>query len=277
MARIDLGGSRALFFGLCGLVGLAFVAVVISRGNEAQSRLSNEVRNTIADYYHAVVSAEKAQRAFILTEDADYLDDYRDAKNSIDESRRILTAVVGDSPVLSDDLITLFQLTDERNAQLDYVVMAYHALGFEAAVAEIRNNEVKNTSARIFQIVRSMVDQEGHALEAYQRRSDYLIYAALLFMVLSAGCGSWIAAAALKREFERRQALAHSNEELEHLVAERAKALDIERERVEELLEELSGYTTHNLTTISNWLTLKADSPEHKTTASEFANSEIAA
>ena len=113
MARIDLGGSRTLFLSLCGLVGLAFVAVLVSKGNEAQSRLSNEVRNTIADYYHAVVSAEKSQRAYILTEDADYLDDYREAKDSIDVSRRILKDVVGESSVLSDDLITLFQLTDE--------------------------------------------------------------------------------------------------------------------------------------------------------------------
>lgn len=246
--------SVALAIGLCGLVALAFVSVVLSRDNEAKSRESNNIRSAMAGFYHAVVSAEKAQRAYILTEDVDYRDDYYEAVKQIGEIRLALTKLVDARSVIWTDIDRLFRLTDERNSQLDLVIDAYDSLGFEAAVAAIRNNETKNTSSRIFLLIRTMVEQEGRALVEYQRRSDNMTHAALVLMVLSAACGLFAAYIAFTREIERRQQLLASQRNLELLVTERATALNMERLRVEELLAELSGYQKHNLETISHWL-----------------------
>lgn len=246
--------SLALAIGLCGLVALAFVSVVLSRDNEAKSRESNNIRNAMAGFYHTVVSAEKAQRAYILTEDLDYRDDYFEAVKQIGEIQLALTKLVDTRSVISADIGRLFRLTDERNSQLDLVIAAYDSLGFDAAVAAIRSNETKNTSSRIFLLIRTMVDQEGRALIEYQRRSDNMTHAALALMVLSAACGLFAAYIAFKREIERRQQLIANQRNLELLITERATALNIERLRVEELLAELSGYQKHNLETISHWL-----------------------
>lgn len=246
--------SLALAIGLCGLVVLALASVVMSRDNEAKSRESNFVRSTMAAFYHAVVSAEKSQRAYILTEDLDYRDDYYEAIKQIGEIRLALTRLANTRSVIATDIDKLFRLTEERNSQLDSVIAAYDSLGFDAAVAAIRSNETKNTSSRIFLLIRTMVEQEGLALIQYQRRSDNLTQAALALMILTVACGLCALYVAFMREIERRQQLLSSQKNLESLINERATALSVERLRVEELLAELSGYQVHNLETISRWL-----------------------
>jgi CHASE3 domain sensor protein len=246
--------SLALAIGLCGLVVLALASVVMSHDNESKSRESNVFRSTIAAFYHAVVSAEKSQRAYILTEDPDYRDDYYEAIKQIGEIRFTLTRLASTKAVTSADIDKLFRLTDERNSQLDSVIAAYDSLGFDAAVSTIRSNETKNTSSRIFLLIRTMVEQEGIALVEHQRRSDNLIQAALALMILTISCGLCVVYVAFMREIERRQQLVSSQKNLESLIDERATALSIERLRVEELLSELSGYQAHNLEIISRWL-----------------------
>ncbi|MEX0957055.1 MAG: CHASE3 domain-containing protein [Rhizobiaceae bacterium] len=262
MPRFHIGRLLLLVAGLCVLAALALAAIWIARNNDAEWKQANALRNTIAEYYHAVVSAERAQRAFILTEDGDYLLSYLESKNRVSTIRAELKDLVGARPALVDELATLFKLTEERNAQLDLVLLTFSKNGFEAAVAALRGNEVKRTTGRIFAIAQSIVDQETGSLMRHQQRFEFLILSAMSLMALLALFGLAVAGVALNREISRRQALAQINQELEQLVEERAEAIAVERSRVEELLDELSGYEAKHLATISRWLAQKAEGGE---------------
>ncbi|HEV7275668.1 MAG TPA: histidine kinase dimerization/phosphoacceptor domain -containing protein [Devosiaceae bacterium] len=243
-------------------IAIAIALLVLGSLMEERVRVSLHARSIISDFYHAMTQAEKAQRAYLLTEDTDYIADYRLARSRIEALGRDLQNIVSVRVLQPEEIGEVLRLTEERSAQLEKALAAFDTDGLAAAMAVMRNNELRQTTARIHDLVDRIDDEEDGVIAGGQEaveKTRALLLAALV--VLLAGT---VAASAQSIRGERRVAeeLAELNRSLENKVEARTRELEQERRRVQHLLSELSHRIGNNLALLSSTLLLRARSTD---------------
>lgn len=245
-------------------IAIAIALLVLGSLMEDRIRVSLQARSSISDFYYAMTQAEKAQRAYIRTADTDYVADYRLAVSRIEALSRELQNIVSVQVLQPEEVSEILRLTEERNEQLEKALLAFETDGQEAAMSVVRENDLHQTTTRIYDLV-DRVDEEENGLitggqEVVQRLRALLL---LALVILFAGT---VTASAQSIRSERRVAeeLADLNRNLEGRVEERTRELEQERRRVQHLLSELSHRIGNNLALLSASLLLRARSAEDK-------------
>ncbi|WP_372426318.1 sensor histidine kinase [Salinarimonas chemoclinalis] len=257
----DDGSRRLRYTWLAAFVAMAGIAAAMVFFNswaEDRVRASLEARGSIERLHRAVIEAERAQRAYILTRDREYLADANEARAKLDGLADTVRDVVARNAIESRAVDDLFALVEERDAQLASAVEILETQGAAAAVEAVRRNEIRRTSARIFDIV-SAIDEEENRILVGRERDAGLFRALLMLAIMGVGGVAVLVTAGGLREEQRLAArLDAANRDLERRVGERTRELEIERARIEHLLRDLGHRVGNNLSMVSSFLLLEA-------------------
>ncbi|WP_162276751.1 sensor histidine kinase [Aquibium oceanicum] len=239
----------------------AFIVIsfaLLSSWAENRVRASLEARTYVERFIHAVVEAERSQRAYILTQDREYLADYEYALQKIGKLAEQLREIVARNRIENDAIEELYRLAGERNSQLTTAIEVLHARGFSAAVEEVRRNEVRQTTNQILDLVATIGEEENRLLGERERQVT-LLRGTLLGVLLFVLTGTFLfSTVSFEREHRMAERLADLNRDLEGKVGERTRQLELERRRVENLLADMSHRLGNNLSMLSSYLVLEA-------------------
>lgn len=238
--------------------GIATSLALLSNWAEDRVRASLEARTSVERFYNAVFEAERAQRAYVLTQDRDYLADFNYAQIKAGQLTDELGTIVARNRIELSELGKLYELARERNAQLAAAINLLHADGFEAAVNSIRRNEERQITRQILDVALAIDKEENRVLASRERQARFLrsfLLGALILMIAGA-----LLISTYSFDVQRRiaQHLAHLNSNLEQKVEDRTNDLQMEKRRAEHLLEDISHRIGNNLAMISSYLLLQA-------------------
>lgn len=133
---------------------------------------TNQVIARIEEIEARLRDAESAQRAYLLTGQADYLAQYLSGKAQLPELFSGIEVLVDDNRAQRQRIVQLRALIDHRLRQTDNTLGIYQAQGEAAAQAAI-GSDARITSSAIRRQVRVMVDAERILLAERATSSNY--------------------------------------------------------------------------------------------------------
>ncbi|WP_157269185.1 CHASE3 domain-containing protein [Azohydromonas aeria] len=217
LGTLRLGRWR-LGWATVGAVALTVVVALVALGSilklrEDAQRVAHteEVIAALGQALVLTVDAETAQRGFLLTGNADYLQPYRHATRTILLELDRLRRLVADNPLQSGRGATLATLTQQRIEQVDRVIELQMAQGFEAARTAVAGGEGKQLQDRIRELVAQMRAEEERLLGEREARSDASARLAVASIALGALLSIAIAITAAVRLEARNEELARAN------------------------------------------------------------------
>jgi methyl-accepting chemotaxis protein len=163
---------------------------------------THEVRTRLADLSAALITAESAERGYIITGSETHLESYRTGlatiKGTIDDLRK-LTA---DNPHQQDRLARLQPLLDQRLTNFRDAIDARRVGGAEAAVKLVQQNGSIATTEKIHAIITEADREESELLDqrsAESRRATnvtigIIVWGGLAGLIAVAAIGSLITA-----------------------------------------------------------------------------------
>ena len=178
--------------GAGGLIGLLVASVVLNVHN---TRRLNEDAGRVA-HTHRVVSglenvlslakdAETGQRGYVITGDPRYLGPYTAAVAAIDRQVADVGRLTADNPRQQARLPELRQLVSDRMKQLELTVALRKDKGFDAAAAEVLNDQGKAKMDALRAVVGDMQRHEGDLLRERSSESEQSYRTALLTGIVS--------------------------------------------------------------------------------------------
>lgn len=189
----------------------------VSHTNEVIGRL-DELEATLRD-------AESAQRGYLLTGDAAYLADYRNARQRLPSVYEHLSALTQDNPTQHTRTKVLWAQVELRMAQMENTLRRHASGGLAAAQAAV-GVEVLDVSTAIRRQKAQMVDVERRLLaerDASSHRSANLLRSiALLGIPLGLGVIAgvyWLLVKEVRRRAAAEAATADANKQLHTGVA----------------------------------------------------------
>jgi PAS domain S-box-containing protein len=229
--KVRLGFAFAL---LClAVVGIvSYRSVVRLDDNSAWVEHTLEVLNSLELLLAATTESETAERGYVITGNASYLEPYRQAAAVVDAQARRLRKLTADNPAQQQRLDSVVPLVADRLAILRTVVEVRKEQGFAPAQSEILAGKGQDFHDRIRRLIAEMEDTETSLLrEREQRahRSSTLARAIIIAGgVLALGLVG-LALLAIRRDFAGRtraeRALREARDQLEVRVQERTAQL----------------------------------------------------
>jgi PAS domain S-box-containing protein len=232
-------GGFAFALACLAAVGAASYLSVNRLTNDVQwSEHTHEVLERLEQFLSSATDAETAERGYVITGDAGYLEPYRHAIQSLGALRRRLQELTADNPDQERRLQSLGALVEERLAELGSVVDLRQTQGFEAAQKKILTGKGKTFHDQI----RRLIDELERAEESLlQLRDGQTRQSTGLTKTVITGGGALgfgfvaFALVAIRRDFAGRtraeQALRVANEQLEERVKRRTAQLELTYER----------------------------------------------
>jgi PAS domain S-box-containing protein len=230
-------------------VGAASYLSVNRLTNDVQwSEHTHEVLERLEQFLSSATDAETAERGYVITGDAGYLEPYRHAIQSLGALRRRLQELTADNPDQERRLQSLGALVEERLAELGSVVDLRQTQGFEAAQKKILTGKGKTFHDQI----RRLIDELERAEESLlQLRDGQTRQSTGLTKTVITGGGALgfgfvaFALVAIRRDFAGRtraeQALRVANEQLEERVKQRTAQLELTYKRAEQVNARLAA------------------------------------
>lgn len=230
-------------------VGAASYLSVNRLTNDVQwSEHTHEVLERLEQFLSSATDAETAERGYVITGDAGYLEPYRHAIQSLGALRRRLQQLMADNPDQERRLQSLGALVEERLAELGSVVDLRQTQGFEAAQKKILTGKGKTFHDQI----RRLIDELERAEESLlQLRDGQTRQSTGLTKTVITGGGALgfgfvaLALVAIRRDFAGRtraeQALRVANEQLEERVKQRTAQLELTYKREEQVNARLAA------------------------------------
>ncbi|WP_244491115.1 sensor histidine kinase [Paramesorhizobium deserti] len=214
---------------------------------------------------------ETSQRGYLLTLQSSYLDLYRAASLSIDESLKQLAAMTRGNTSQEARVREIEELTAQKQAEVKQTIELAIAGHQERAIANIRSDRGKALMDRLRKTVRSFMDEEDQRLiernEKINRTRNWLTIAALAALASAVMLACLLfnrVQRYLQQLSEGQSALMSENVLLEQRVAERTMELESaralaerERQRVEVLLQDSNHRIGNSLATVSSLLGLQ--------------------
>jgi two-component sensor histidine kinase/CHASE3 domain sensor protein len=230
-----------------------------------------EVRNQARELTVALTEAESAQRGYLLTRDDNFLQSYRRSGSDIGNRLMELTGLTKDDPEQGERVRGIASEIIGKSAEMDRSVALVEAQRAGDARRLIETGIGERLMGNLQVALQQFVDEENARLldrnveiDGYRR--------GLVAAIITALAGAVILAYALFSRTQRKvgelarstDQLHSENEVLEAHVLERTKALDearahaeLERQRVEALLQDASHRIGNSLATVSSLLGLQ--------------------
>jgi signal transduction histidine kinase len=249
-AKIVRTGTLAVAFAL-----LVAIVVIAELGLESQKNINLVIRQSqerqlvLAELLSDLSDAETAQRSYILTGDGKYLDAYRSARTSIEQSLDRAGDLVRQSaapqPAAAlEPWRRLRLLTGTKIGELSASLALYQAQGSDQALALIRADFGSGTMSGIRAVVLGLRNTERAVVSDALERAERLRVVVRAAMAAAAVINALLlglAAAAVARQARRRaqinEQLSHQNEELERRVRQRTTELSALSSHLQQLTE----------------------------------------
>src|SRR5215470_1032571 len=121
---------------------------------------TEEVLEQLQHLLFTVTDAASAERAFLITGQDSFLEEYNAAKDEADQTLSSIRALVRDNPSQIHRLDELQPMIDERLASFDVSIEVYKTKGSEAAFNRVREGKGKQFFDALRQKVGEMTDEE---------------------------------------------------------------------------------------------------------------------
>jgi PAS domain S-box-containing protein len=229
--KVGLGFAFAL--ACLGIVAVvSYLSVVRLKDNAAWVAHTHEVLSRLESLIAAATDSETAERGYVITGDATYLEPYRhSAALAMDEATR-LRQLTADNRAQQQRLDSAVPLVTERLANLATVIELRKNQGFAAAQTEILSGKGKRFHDRIRGLVDEMKAAEMALLEQRERRTNRSATFAQGIIIGGGflGCGLVaVALLAIRRDFAGRaraeRGLREAKNQLELRVQQRTAQL----------------------------------------------------
>jgi len=262
--RAALGRTRkrillarlGLFFLLLGSVAAILFLTLRADRTDDWVEHTLRVRSEIEGLLGSLREAEGAQRGYLLTGDATYLNPYRPAVALLPDQVDKLHALLSDNPSQTARLDAADALIQTRIDQMDETIELFAAGRQAEARAELErqgrsvsNNIVQRLNQLDAEEVRNLVQRQQNRRE----NRDLLLIAIIAALVATGG----LATALLRAEKLHVAELNTANASLEERVRARTAELEGERQRVEALLSDVNHRVGNNLSMVSSILALQ--------------------
>ncbi|MBT0586700.1 sensor histidine kinase [Alteromonas oceanisediminis] len=262
---------RMLFQSVYGWLALIVLAVLITTSNSflaltALSNLTdleedlentNTIINAINDVHVGVLRVESGQRGFLLTQDADYLQDYTETLNDILPKLANLSSVRSVSDVQQERIADALKLSEKKlNEMIETVELsregrmddALALVNTEVGLAMYQQLEALFTEINLYE----QNIQVGHRAQLNEVLTESkLTFAISAFMTTALILGLFLLIYKANREQqEHRDELERQNLELEEQVEKRTQVLKLyseELSRSNRELEDFAFVASHDL------------------------------
>lgn len=236
--RMMAGTVGALFLAFA-VLGVAFFW--FDRSAESLNH-THEVRNGIDNVRLTLTQAESAQRGYMLTGDAIYLNHLESARRRADARVRELSEMTRDNPSQQARLAALRQLMTQRLAMIDHTVRLRRDSGNAvAAIRLIRRGDGAQVMEGLGRLV-AQLDQEEARLQAERARSVAVLrVGAVSALVVFAVLLAVLFTRSIRDINLDREAEADAAARLRTLLADRTLLLDEVNHRVKNSLQQIAS------------------------------------
>ncbi len=232
-SRVGLIAAACIFIAIGGGVVLGAQRLIV---DAAQVAHTHEVIATVDALEARLRDAEATQRGYLLTGDATYLADYRNASRALPEIGQHLQALVQDNPGQQARARELSASIEQRLQQTMVTLARYHQGGLPAAQAAINQDVIISSTAIRLQAA-TLINAERALLVARaqsSRRSANVLRALAVLGIPIGILMIWVVYRLLVQEI-RRRAQAEDN------TAQANQQLRIGLDRVERVGAELQA------------------------------------
>lgn len=193
-----------------------------------------------------IQDAETGQRGFLLAGRNEYLTPYREANAQLPHTLDSLEKAFVDSPKQLKQVQELKILIHDKMHELAETLEVEKSVGAQAAVQMVRTDRGRQSMVRIRALTDTMIQEETAYLNEQSNlakkvviESKWTLILGSLFAIFLVGGAGWITWINLKRRLQIENQLFNWNAQLESLVAERTRNLELERSRFETLLQQM--------------------------------------
>ncbi len=255
--KVRIGFAFAL--ACLGIIGaVSYLSVARLQENTAGVERTHEVLNRLDLLLAAATDAETAERGYVITGDASYLDPYAQGVQLVDAERNELRRLTAENPAQRERLEAVVALATERMANLRLVIQLRRDQGFEAARNEILTGKGKGFHDRIRQLIDRMKAAESALLVQRERSAEHSAIVARAVIIGGALLALGIVGAALlaiRRDFGGRaqaeRALRQAKDELEARVEQRTLQLARQASIIEFSDDAIATKDVHGI--ITSW------------------------
>jgi len=236
-----------------GAVGvMSYLSLARLKENAGSVEHTYDVLSHLDQFLATATDAETAERGYVITGDASYLEPYRQSVQSATIVERRLQELTADNPSQQRRLQSLSPLIAERLAVLRSVLALRDTQGFEAAQREILTGKGKGFHDQIRHLIDEMKQAEGLLLKERELRThnSTVVTQAVIFGGGGLAFGFvGLALGAIRRDFAGREraeeALREVRDELERRVEQRTEQLALSHERTRAIFDTaLDGIVT---------------------------------
>lgn len=278
------GRSRLVAFvvlgvGLVLLFAAALAALFVNRANNRADQLVTHTITVLTEalgFQAAVQGAVIGERAFLLTREEEFLNDYEKALSAYNESKDLVRELTRNNPIQQLRLDDLETISGDIIASLQRTIALAQTTEDDIDVEFIHQNNVDAMLAEFNDLIERFLDEERRRLR--DRRLEQLqsnrLSSQIILCALVVISGLLLLQVLITHEQNRLQQarnlqMMEVNAELETRVAERTRELEaakrsLEEEnlRVESLLRDLHHRVGNSLQLVASFLGLQANQVE---------------
>jgi signal transduction histidine kinase len=250
LAKFLRVGTLTIAFAL-----LVAIVVIAELGLEGQKDINSVIRRSqerqlvLTELLSYLTDAETNQRNYLLTDDANYLEAYRNRRAMIEQSLNRAGDLMLENrqPLPSDegdDWRRLRLLTGTKLGELSASLALYQSQDPEPALTLIRSGVGSSTMGDIRTLILKLRDTERFVVSAALERADRLRISARASMAAAAVLNAVLLSLATglvtrqaRKRAELTEQLAHQNEELERRVRQRTTELSALSSHLQQLAE----------------------------------------
>ena len=241
MFRRSLRQVAVIGFVLALVVGnsaLLFVALDRMVQASAWVKHSLSVQKDLAALHVLLVSAETAERGYLLTSDTTQLAPYHNALYGMNDRIERLRTSLADNPVQAQRFSEVARLSRERLARLATVIALHSDGDPRAAVDQVRQNDGSAIMARVRAMIAEIEAEEAILLDDRQRQNFWALvglYASAVVFIFGSLALITYVYASLRMQLRERTAAAAASTTYAATLDESLKALEHERNEIAQI------------------------------------------
>ncbi len=261
LAKFTNGTWVLIFLLFVVLIGantyLSRTTITDLNGIQKDIRYSTEVIDLLQRAHTNLLTAESGQRGFLITEDNEYLKHYKDAIVELRKLSEISPSLFLDKDVQEKEVKRLFELLEQKTAEMDETVKNAQADKFRQAIKIVETDAGRVMYTNIRNLIKSISARENanrqaqiYYLENVSKESQRNIIISFFTSLLLVIGLVVLARANIMSNRERHREIENQNTRLTEAVEERTKELSMfsdELARSNRELEDFAFVASHDL------------------------------